>query len=127
MSDQAAENFKSTQELKTTIAQLASESTEFRDALIENPQATVETLLQAQKGSMGQANIRVIEELPGQLVLTIPADLSNTELNDEQLDAVAGGSHWLTDLISKGWPPRGPIRWPFPGGPFNPRGPIIKL
>jgi len=120
------EEFKQQQQLKVSVAQLAANSQEFREALLNDPKATIEELLEAGAGAMDGVDIEVVVEQPGKLVFTIGADMSDTELSDELLDQVAGGSHWLTHMTQRGWPPKNTTNWSW-GGSQGTRLMEIKL
>ncbi|HEX8378606.1 MAG TPA: NHLP leader peptide family RiPP precursor [Pedobacter sp.] len=83
-------------ELLKTLAQKAWESSTFKNQLIENPIATIESVT----GQKMQPDINVIVEDQtdtSKVYLNIPRkiELDELELTDEQLEMVAGG----TDLI----------------------------
>ncbi len=105
------EAFKQQQQLKVSVAQLAENNPQFREALLNDPKATIAELLGTNAAEMASLEIEVVVEQPGKMVFTIGADMSDTELDDELLDQVAGGSHWLTHMTSRGWPPKTTTNW----------------
>lgn len=87
-------------ELLKTLAQKAWESSAFKEQLIENPIATIESIT----GEKMQPDINVIVEDQtdtSKVYLIIPrkVELDELELTDEQLEMVAGGSDVVTGLV----------------------------
>lgn len=86
------EHQKQSAELLKTLAQKAWESSAFKEQLIENPIATIESVT----GQKMQPDINVIVEDQtdvSKVYLNIPrkVELDELELTDEQLEMVAGG------------------------------------
>ena len=94
------EHHKQSAELVKTLAQKAWESSAFKEQLIENPIATIESVT----GQKLQPDINVIVEDQtdaSKVYFNIPrkVELDELELTDEQLEMVAGGEIAVSGLI----------------------------
>ena len=79
------------QEVKNEIAAKSVQDSDFRAALLSNPGATIEEEYGLEAGALSEIKMNVVVEESGSIVVPIPADMSDAELTDEQLDQVAGG------------------------------------
>jgi len=84
-------------EVKDEIAQKCATDSEFRDALLANPNKTIEEEYELEPGSLSELKFQVVVE-EDSVVLPIPPDVSEMELSDEQLDQVAGGGFFTVGL-----------------------------
>jgi hypothetical protein len=87
------EQQKQSAELIQTLAQKAWESSNFKEQLINNPVATIESVT----GQKMQTNLNVVVEDQSNdsiIYLNIPrkVDMDTLELSDEQLEMVSGGT-----------------------------------
>jgi hypothetical protein len=86
---------KRLEEIKQEVAQACIQEPGFRQQLVQDPQGTLESHYNLPQGALSSINIHVVTEETGMVVLPIPPDMSDMELNDEQLEAVAGGWSWV--------------------------------
>lgn len=70
----------------------------FRKALIADPKKTIEELFKITLPE--NLKFSVQEEKPDTITITLPAQASDGELSDDQLDAVAGGWGCFCDCFS---------------------------
>ncbi|WP_415328994.1 NHLP leader peptide family RiPP precursor [Chryseobacterium sp. MMS23-Vi53] len=115
--------FTQEQKMYAEIVQKAWEDAEFKNELVKNPVATIEKF-SGKKLNLPEGKRLVVRDQTDESVvyINLPASPKNsvdTELSEEQLEAVAGG------IGPGGCLPD----YPFPGGgttgPFNPFPPII--
>ncbi len=91
---------QSADELRNRIFQQASEDSEFRKQLLEEPKVAIESLLGIAVPDRFQVN--VVEDSPKLVTLVLPPLL---ELDESALEAAVGGSDidtgdWLDDIWS---------------------------
>lgn len=70
----------------------------FRKALIADPKKTIEDLFKITLPENLKFNVQ--EEKPDTVTINLPAQASDGELSDDQLDAVAGGWGCFCDCFS---------------------------
>src|SRR3954454_8966652 len=70
----------------------ASSDEEFRRRLLDRPKAAISDELGVEIPD--ELTIRVIEEDPGEVILTLPPTASPEALRDEELVSAAGGEVW---------------------------------
>lgn len=117
---------ESTQEQRTyaEIIQKAWEDAAFKAELVNNPVATIEKFT-GKKLNLPEGKRLVVRDQTDDSVFYInipagPQHTLDTELNEEQLEAVSGG------VMSAIWPPKdGTSTFPGGTGPYNPIPPII--
>jgi hypothetical protein len=68
----------------------ALEDAAFKQQLLSDPKTAVEKLLGK---SLGAINLKVVQETANTMYLVLPVHAGSSELSDEELDMVAGGSH----------------------------------
>jgi hypothetical protein len=100
------------QKLYADLVQKAWEDANFKKALVENPVAAIESFT-GQKLNLATGKTLVVTDQTDEqtVYFNIPAtpDYANLELNEEQLEAVAGGEGSLGDYLIdtyktfKGW------------------------
>jgi acyl-coenzyme A thioesterase PaaI-like protein len=78
-------------EVRIEVGERCAQDSEFRAAVLANPQAALEVEYELPAGTLSGLNLKVVEENVGEVLLPIPADMANAELTDDQLEAVAGG------------------------------------
>jgi acyl-coenzyme A thioesterase PaaI-like protein len=78
-------------EVRIEVGERCAQDSEFRAAVLANPQAALEAEYELPAGTLSELKVKVVEETLGEVLLPIPADMANAELTDEQLEAVAGG------------------------------------
>ncbi len=104
--------FTAEQKLYADIVQKAWEDANFKKALVENPVATIESFT-GQKLNLPAGKTLVVRDQTDEttVYINIPAqpEMNDVELDDDQLDAAAGGIQLPY------------IKFPFPLGP----GPTI--
>jgi len=67
----------------------ALEDAAFKAELLSDPKAAVEKVLGK---SLGAINLKVVQETANTIYLVLPLHTGSSELSDEELDFVAGGS-----------------------------------
>lgn len=85
-------------EVKRELADKAASDPDFRERLIADPAGTIEAEYDAPAGTFADANFKVVEE-SGAVYIPIPPDTSEVELDDEQLESVAGGVFFTAAAI----------------------------
>jgi hypothetical protein len=114
--------FTAEQKLYADIVQKAWEDANFKKALVENPVATIESFT-GQKLNLPAGKTLVVRDQTDEqtVYINIPATPEvNVELNEEQLEAVAGGCQWGKHSGGVGFP------WP-PKGLDNPLGEFLTI
>lgn len=113
------------QKLFKSIIIKAREDESFKAALVENPMQAIENFT-GEKINLPEGKELVIRDqtTEGVIYINIPAEqkMDDVELNEEQLEAVAGGK--TISNLTFTLPPIGfgdPSQWETP--PFNPQGP----
>ena len=109
------------QKLFQNIVQKAWEDNSFKQELMANPIATIEKLTGEQVVLPEGKTIVVRDQTDNSAVyINIPAEqkMDDVELNEEQLEAVAGGrndklSPWIQPVIITCPPPRNPTQTEF--------------
>ncbi len=94
------EQLESRLNIESALIAKAWEDEEFKQELLSNPKAAISKVLQTD--IFGDTEVRVLEETPNTLYLTIPMKPSvgaEGELSDQELEAVAGGG--ITSKIVK--------------------------
>ncbi len=111
--------FSQEQKLYASIVQKAWEDADFKNELTANPVAAIENLTGKKLNLPAGKKLVVGDQTDETTVyINIPAQPAvDAELNEEQLEAVAGGNARLPSDI-----------FPFPGGtgPYNPIEDILK-
>ena len=80
-------------QLEGKIIEKACSDAAFRASLLEHPKKAIATAFGIEGLEKMNIDIQVIQETANKLYLVLPtASVSNGELNDEDLEAVAGGS-----------------------------------
>ena len=82
-------------EVKNELAQKCGTDEDFRTALIADTQGTIESEYGLEPGALEGLKISVVVEADNELIVPIGPDMSEMELSDEQLDAVAGGAAFV--------------------------------
>lgn len=94
--------FTQEQKLYTEIVEKAWEDASFKQELMTNPKATIEKFT-GKKLNLPQGNTIVVMDQTDESVvyINIPVmvNISNMELNEEQLEAVAGGMSPIKDFL----------------------------
>ena len=107
------------QKLYQEVVQKAWEDPTFKNELVANPVAAIEKLI-GQKLNLPKGKTIVVRDQTDDttVYINIPAErkMDDVELNEEQLEAVAGGKNIL-DLIYGGG--SGPIWFPYGAGPID--------
>ena len=89
------------------VVQEAWENETFKKELIANPVAAIEKLI-GKKLNIPEGKTLVVRDQTSEdtVYINIPAEpnMENVELNEEQLEAVAGGQA-ITNVIGEGYPP----------------------
>ena len=96
--------FTAEQKLYADIVQKAWEDANFKKALVDNPVAAIESFTGQKLNLAAGKTLVVTDQTDEQTVyFNIPAtpDFTNLELNEEQLEAVAGGDSLIDNLIEK--------------------------
>jgi len=91
MSSNAAAVSERMNEIKVELAEKCAQDSAFREALLSDPQGTVEAEYGLDAGTLGAIKIKPVVQDVDSIVVPIPADMSDMELSEEQLDQVAGG------------------------------------
>lgn len=78
-------------EVKQEIAKDCAQDTDFREAFLADPKATVLEKYNLPKDALDDATFKPVIEEQGEVVIVIGPDISDMTLTDDQLDQVAGG------------------------------------
>ncbi|CCH78323.1 hypothetical protein BN12_2730008 [Nostocoides japonicum T1-X7] len=81
---------RSRHEFEEKLVTRAWQDADFRQRLVSDPSGTVRS--EVGFGLPADADIRVIEEPEGSMILVLPAAPRARELSERELDAAAGGS-----------------------------------
>ncbi|MCU0325973.1 MAG: NHLP leader peptide family RiPP precursor [Spirosomaceae bacterium] len=109
--------FSQEQKLYAEIVQKAWDDADFKKELVANPVKAIENLT-GKKMNLPAGKTLVVRDQTDEstVYINIPAQPQmDVELNEEQLEAAAGGMMMIR-------PPKGESPFPFPGGtgPYNP-------
>ncbi len=98
------------QEVFQTVIQKAWEDASFKQELVANPVAAIENLTGV-KLNIEEGKTLVVRDQTNEskVYINIPAkqDIDDVELNEEQLEAVAGGKSIIDPYIIFPFPPKG--------------------
>ncbi|CUB00671.1 NHLP leader peptide family RiPP precursor [Pannonibacter indicus] len=78
------------QHIERALIEQAQSDEAFRKLLLQDPRAALKQLIGVDP--IPGFKIRVLEEVPGEVVLVLPRAIAQDELPDEMLDYAAGGS-----------------------------------
>lgn len=90
MTDTASVFERARQHVEAAVIEKAMADAAFRRQLVDAPHQAIRGLLGVDP--VPGMTIRVIEEVPGEVVLVLPRVITEDELPDELLDLAAGGS-----------------------------------
>jgi hypothetical protein len=74
------------------LIERAERDDEFRARLLSDPKAAISEQLGVEIPD--SLNIRVVEEAPSEVIMALPAKAAPSQLSEEQLVSVSGGSTW---------------------------------
>jgi hypothetical protein len=85
-------------EVKSELAARCYDDSDFREALINDPNGTLEEEYGLEKGALAEFEFEIITEEGKKIVIVVPPDTSEMELSDDELDQVAGGGFFTVGL-----------------------------
>jgi hypothetical protein len=77
-------------EVKRELADKCAADPDFRERLLADPAGTIEAEYEAPAGTFANINFKVVEESDA-VYIPIGPDMSDVELDEDQLESVAGG------------------------------------
>ena len=88
------QNFNNKEEFEKVIIEKCWKDEEFKNKLLKDPN---KTLLEEFNAEFNNVNIRIIETEPNEIIIGIPPKPnSSEEINEEELDKIAGGTGQVT-------------------------------
>jgi hypothetical protein len=85
-------------EVKSELAARCYDDSDFRKALINDANGTLEEEYGLEKGALAEFEFEIITEEGKKIVIVVPPDTSEMELSDDELDQVAGGGFFTVGL-----------------------------
>lgn len=82
--------------IEEALIKKAGEDAGFRARLLANPHAAIKEMIGIDP--IPATKLTVVEEKPGDVVIVLPAALSNVELPDDLLDLASGGTSFSAFL-----------------------------